>query len=175
MELELEEKEIFFTWGTPGASGAGWMRVPLKSFLIERDRGITKAKRLIRYIRESNNPDQEDILKDFIRSFNVAYDRYKFVYDPYMKECERSLHTMECERSLHTMECERSLHTMECELEYKQRYHRTARVSASLDENFKKLQEDIKVLKSRMREHQRLYNKATKDKAFLDKVSDLLE
>lgn len=157
MELELEEKEIFFTWGTPGASGAGWMRVPLKSFLIERDRGITKAKRLIRYIRESNNPDQEDILKDFIRSFNVAYDRYKLVYDPYMKECERSLHTMECE------------------LEYKQRYHRTARVSASLDENFKKLQEDIKVLKSRMREHQRLYNKATKDKAFLDKVSDLLE
>ena len=157
MELELEEKEIFFTWGTPGASGAGWMRVPLKSFLIERDRGITKAKRLIRYIPESNNPDQEDILKDFIRSFNVAYDRYKFVYDPYMKECERSLHTMVCE------------------LEYKQRYHRTARVSASLDENFKKLQEDIKVLKSRMREHQRLYNKATKDKAFLDKVSDLLE
>lgn len=156
MELELEEKEIFFTWGTPGASGAGWMRVQLKSFLIERDRGITKAKRLIRYIRESNNPDQEDILKDFIRSFNVAYDRYKLAYDPYMKECERSLHIMERE------------------LDYKQRYHRTARLSTSLDESFKKLQEDIKALKSRMREYQRLYNKATKDKAFLDKVSDLL-
>ena len=157
MKLELEEKEIFFTWGTPGASGAGWMRVPLKSFLIERDRGITKAKRLIRYIRESNNPDQEGVLKDFIRSFNVAYDRYKLVYDPYMKKCERSLHIMECE------------------LEYKQRYHRTARMSASFDESFKKLQKNIKILKSEMREHQRLYNKATKDKAFLDKVSDLLE
>ena len=81
----IEERTVYFTWGTQGCSGSGWMEVPLKSFLLESGRGITKARKLIQYIRESNNPDQEDVIKEFIADYNQAYEVHMGQYELYMK------------------------------------------------------------------------------------------
>ena len=81
----IEERTVYFTWGTQGCSGSGWMKVPLKSFLLESGRGITKARKLIQYIRKSNNPDQEDVIKEFIADYNQAYKVHMGQYELYMK------------------------------------------------------------------------------------------
>lgn len=162
----IEERKIHFTWGIARTSRGGWMEVPLKSFLLDSGRGITKAKKLIQYIRESNNPDQENVIREFITDFNVAYENHEKHYGLYMKSLEGKLYSAEVNLR-----------------HYREDRDRVKRFLAGrkINPDWKKLNErvvtgtsDVKWLKTKIRYECTAHNKHVRDKAFLDKVSEVL-
>lgn len=60
--------EINITWY------GGRMRVLLEPFLLGQGRNITEVKKLVRYIRNSREPEQLEVIRQFIREFNSGYE-----------------------------------------------------------------------------------------------------
>lgn len=159
----IEERTVYFTWGTQGCSGSGWMKVPLKSFLLESGRGITKARKLIQYIRESNNPDQEDVIKEFIADYNQAYKVHMGQYELYMKSlaAKQSIARGNLYRCREDCKCvKRKLSNGQINPAWKK-----------LNDRVKACKDDVKDLDMLVKKGVREHNRHMIDKAFLDKVS----
>lgn len=159
----IEERTVYFTWGTQGCSGSGWMKVPLKSFLLESGRGITKARKLIWYIRESNNPDQEDVIKDFIADYNQAYEVHMGQYELYMK----SLVGKQSAARDNLYHCWEDCKCVKCKLSNGQ----INPAWKKLNDRVKTCKDDVKDLDMLVKQEVREHNRHMIDKAFLDKVS----
>lgn len=63
-----QEPEIYITWGFYNESHHGNMRVLLNPFLLGDGRTITKAKKLIKYIRKAMNRNRLNILRISLNS-----------------------------------------------------------------------------------------------------------
>lgn len=159
----IEERTVYFTWGTQGCSGSGWMKVPLKSFLLGSDRSITKAKKLIRYIRESHEPDQEDVIKKFIMDFNQAYEDHTQQYEPYIKSLRGKLNAAEVQLRHCREDRERVNHFLPG--------RKINPDWRKLNDRVRTCQNDIKTIYVLIKEEEKEHNRHVRDKAFLDKVS----
>ena len=159
----IEERTVYFTYGTQGCSGSGWMKVPLKSFLLESGRGITKAKKLIQYIRESHEPDQKDVIRQFIADYNQAYKDHMEQYEPYM----RSLAGKQSVARDNLYHCKEDCKCVKRKLPSGQ----INPAWKKLNDRVKTCMDDIKELDALAKDEIREHNRHVRDKAFLDKVS----
>lgn len=139
----------------------GW-KYHLNHFLLESGRGITKARKLIRYIRESNNPDQEDVIKEFIADYNQAYEVHMGQYELYMKSLagKQSAARDNLYHCWEDCKCvRRKLSNGQINPAWKK-----------LNDRVKTCKDDLKDLNMLVKEEVREHNRHMIDKAFLDKV-----
>lgn len=158
--------EINITWGYAVGSGChGEMHVLLEPFLLGQGRGITRVKKLIKYIRESQQPEQIEIIRQFIEQFNQDY--------------EPTVHA--------SMELIKILEGKICKAQLNLNRYRSDRIRLKKFITFGKLnpdwermndlvkagKEDLKELEAMKRSEVSKNNKRMKDKAFLNQVLEL--
>lgn len=162
-----QEKEINITWGYAVGDGChGQMHVLLEPFLLGQGRGITRVKKLIKYIRESHQPDQIERIQKFIEQFNQDY--------------KPSVHaSMELIRSLEGKICKEKINVQR----YKADRDRLKKFITfgelnpdweRMNDRVKAAKEDLKELEAMKRSEVSKNNKRMKDKVFLDQVLELL-
>ena len=159
--------EINITWGYAVGNGChGGMHVLLKPFLLGQGRGITSAKKLIKYIRESQQPEQVEIIRQFIEQFNQDY--------------EPAVHA--------SIELIKILEGKICKAQLNLNRYRSDRIRlkkfitfGELNPDWERMnnlvkagKEDLKELEAMKRSEISKNTKRMKDKAFLDKVLELL-
>lgn len=161
-----QEPEIYITWGFYNESHYGNMRVLLNPFLLGDGRTITKAKKLIKYIRESNEPEQAEHIKDFIEQFNADYEG--LVQGSML--LIRSLEGKICKAEINLQRYRTDRDRVKKFLKFKE-----------LNPEWEKLNDrvavgkaDLAELKDLRRTEIRKNDKRMKDKAFLDQVLALL-
>lgn len=162
-----QEPEIYITWGYEGESHHGHMRVFLKPFMLGDNRNITRMKKLIKYIRESNEPDQIDKIREFIEEFNSDYE--SSVQQSLM--LIRSLEGKICKAKINLQRYRADRDRVKKFLKFKE-----------LNPDWEKLndrvnvgKDDLKELENLRRSEIKTNDKRMKDKVFLDQVLELLK
>ena len=162
----MDKPQVHFTWGSSFDDHHGEMLVYLQPFLQGDGRSITRTKKLIKYIRESNEPDQLDVIKDFIEQFNSAYE----------KDCQNSMLMI------------KSLEGKVCKAEINLNRYRADRDRVKKFLKFKELnpdweklndrvnqgKDDLKELKDLHRAEIKSNDKRMKDREFLNQVLALI-
>lgn len=162
-----QEFEINITWGYAVGNGChGEMHVLLEPFLLGQGRGITRVKKLIKYIRESHQPEQIEIIRQFIEQFNQDY--------------EPTVHaSLELIRSLEGKICKAqiNLNRYKADRDRLKKFITFGELNPDwerMNDRVKAGKEDLKELEAMKRSEISKNTKRMKDKAFLDKVLELL-
>lgn len=162
-----QEFEINITWGYAVGNGChGEMHVLLEPFLLGQGRGITRAKKLIKYIRESHQPEQVEIIRQFIEQFNQGY--------------EPTVHaSMELIRSLEGKICKAqiNLNRYKADRDRLKKFITFGELNPDwerMNDRVKTGKEDLKEPEAMKRSEVSKNNKRMKDKAFLNQVLELL-
>lgn len=162
-----QEFEINITWGYAVGNGChGEMHVLLEPFLLGQGRGITRVKKLIKYIRESHQPEQVEIIRQFIEQFNQNY--------------EPTVHaSLELIRSLEGKICKAqiNLNRYKTDRDRLKKFITFGELNPDwerMNDRVKVGKEDLKELEAMKRSEVSKNNKRMKDKAFLNQVLELL-
>ena len=158
-----QEFEINITWGYAVGNGChGEMHVLLEPFLLGQGRGITRVKKLIKYIRESHQPEQVEIIRQFIEQFNQDY--------------EPTVHaSLELIRSLEGKICKAqiNLNRYKADRDRLKKFITFGELNPDwerMNDRVKAGKEDLKELEAMKRSEVSKNNKRMKDKALQDKL-----
>ena len=162
-----QEFEINITWGYAVDNGChGEMHVLLEPFLLGQDRGITRVKKLIKYIQESHQPEQVEIIRQFIEQFNQNYEPTVHV----SLELIRSLECKICKAQI-------NLNRYKTDRDRLKKFITFGELNPDwerMNDRVKVGKEDLKELEAMKRSEVSKNNKRMKDKVFLNQVLELL-
>lgn len=162
-----QKKEINITWGNAmGNDSHGEMHILLEPFLLGQGRGITTVKKLIKYIQRSHQPEQVEIIRQFIEQFDQDYEPAVHASMDLIRSLEGKIHKAKINLDRYKADRDR-LKKFVTFGELNPDWERmNDRVQAG--------KEDLKELEAMKRSEVSKNNKRMKDKSFLDKVLEVL-
>ena len=143
------------------------MKVFLKPFLLDEGRQITKVSKLIRLIKHSCQPDQINIIREFIDNFDQSYK-------PSLEELKKRILELDAKVKKENQELQRTRH-MRNSL---RKFLTFGQVNPEWDKcnvRVQYLKDQLKWDTAAKREVDSAMKKLLRDRVFLDKVIKLLK